>query len=145
MRIDEAEDYGKYRQYRFILETGLRCSELTGLKWEYVNLKEGYIDIEKKLFIKEGKWCFGDPKNQNGIRRIFLTETALEILKDCKKNSNLRDDTPEEFRDLVFLGEKSGMPIKNSTYCEDLARVCKRAGVKRYLCTILGIHLQQDL
>jgi integrase len=69
-----------------MLETGLRPSEIFQLKKSNVNLQQGYIQI------------FAG-KTKSAQRRIPISETAREILKDRSEKS------PNEF---LFAGGKQG-------------------------------------
>ncbi|MBP3238109.1 MAG: tyrosine-type recombinase/integrase [Lachnospiraceae bacterium] len=131
--LETAKDYSYYEQFRFILETGLRVGELIGLEWKNVDLNERIIYIRKTLEYRHsvGEWVWGLPKTRKSVRAVKLTETAYEILVHVKNHSYLKKSTPEEFRDLVFLNKRTGLPTKNSTYDTALAKACDRIGVKR--------------
>lgn len=132
-----AKDYAYYAQFRLILETGLRTGEVIGLCWRYVNLDSRTIQIEQTLEYRyeRQEWKWGVPKTRHGKRTIHLTPAAYDILMEIRSApSKVTQDTPEEFKDLVFLSRK-GLPIKNSTYDAALVKRCSKAGVK-----VLSMH-----
>ena len=47
-----------------------------------------------------------------------------------KETSNVNSQTPDEFKNLVFLN-RTGFPTKNSTYDAALVKRCEAAGVKK--------------
>lgn len=135
--IEVAKHYSNYPVYRLILELGLRTSEVIGLQWKYVNLKKRELKVVTTLENRysQGGWTWGPPKTKHGRRTVKLTPVAVEILKSVKEGRcNIKEETPEEFRDLVFLN-RTGFPTKNSTYNADLVKLCKKAGVK-----VLSMH-----
>ena len=61
-----------------------------------------------------------------------MTNKAYEILKEMWDNRSENPQTPEEFKDLVFIN-RTGYPTKNSTYDAVLFKRCEQAGVKKVL------------
>ena len=122
-----------YPQFRLILETGMRTGEVIGLSWDCVDFEKREIRIERTLEFRYsvGEWRFGPPKTKYGYRTIKMTGAAYKVLKDIYDGkSNVRDWTPEEFRNLVFIN-RTGFPTKNSTYDAALVKRCEKAGIKR--------------
>lgn len=130
--LEVARNYAYYRQFRLILELGLRTSELIGLTWECVDLKKKEIHIEKTLEYRYsvGEWSWGPPKTKYGYRTIRLTNKAYEILRDMWDSRVVNEKTPDEFKNVVFLN-RTGFPTKNSTYDAALVKICDKAGIKR--------------
>lgn len=150
MFLQVAKDYSCYEQFALMLMTGMRISEVIGLKWENVDLENRTITVANILEyrysrrieaeramaksiapMKKGKhsyngspkgevradgWYWGPPKTVNGFRTFKITTQTVELLRRLECRPYLRDETPEEFRDLVFLGERNGLPIRNNTY-----------------------------
>lgn len=80
-------------QYRFILQTGLRTGELTGLKWEDIDFKNKTLTVSRSLEYRHstGEWREGQPKSKSGYRTIPLTDEAIYILnKQKEKNAHLK-------------------------------------------------------
>ncbi len=122
-----------YPQFRLILETGMRTGEVIGLSWDCVDFEKREIRIEKTLEFRYsvGEWRFGPPKTKYGYRTIKMTVTVFDILKGIHDGkSNVREWTPEEFRNLVFIN-RTGFPSKNSTYDAALVKRCEKAGIKK--------------
>ncbi len=129
--------YSYENQYRFVLQTGLRTGELTGLKWQDIDFAKRTMKIERTMEYryKVGEWRVGPPKSRSGYRTIPLTEEAIRILKNQqKKNESL--DVPEEWEDVVFLCRK-GTPVKNSTYDTGLFKYCDRIGIPHFSMHVL--------
>lgn len=128
--LQVAKDYAYYEQFALILLTGLRISEVIGLTWDCVDLENKTLRVEKTLEyrysrkneksldgkIRKDGWEWGPPKTKKSNRTISLTDSAVQILARLKDKPYLKESTPKEFRNLVFLSKKDGLPVKNNTY-----------------------------
>lgn len=130
--IQVAKDLQYYEQFVLLLNTGLRISELAGLTWSCVDLDRKILKVEKILEyryqrkkdaekskdpeVRKDGWMWGPPKTKSSIREVKLSEVAVSILESIKHRPYLKDDTPEEFRDLVFLCKRTGLPVRANTY-----------------------------
>ena len=148
--IETAKRSHNYNQYMLILETGIRTGELVGLTWDSVDLKNRMITIDKSLEYRHsrGTWEAGPPKTPSGYRKLPLTSKAYGILlklynaKDIRKESESLDMQLEfkdritgeirvlDMKNLVFLSDRTGMPVKNSSYDTHLYKLCEEAGIK---------------
>ena len=68
--------------------TGMRVGELSALKWECIDYKNGYILVNKseKKDRRTGQYFISTTKNDK-VRKIPLTEDMIEILRQAKKYS----------------------------------------------------------
>lgn len=116
--LNEAKHHKHYEVFRFILETGLRYGELTGLKWD--DIYGRVMSIKRQAYFLEdyGEFMIGPPKSEKGYRDIYLTNAAMDILASIPKTS-----------EYVFPIEK------RSTYNIQLKRICKKCGISQ-----LSIH-----
>lgn len=149
--LEAAKDSHNYRQYQFLLETGLRTGEMIGLTWDAIDFEERTLTVNKTLEYRfsRGQWVAGPPKTVAGYRTIPLTDKAYNILKEVYENRSFRKESRElgrqleymdvisgktrvlDMRDLVFINYRTGMPNKNSSYDTHLYKICDKAGVKR--------------
>lgn len=67
--------------FQFAFFTGLRVSELIGLRWEDVDWKKQLIHVEETIVAKESK----GPKTEAGVRDVLLLPPALEALRQQKR------------------------------------------------------------
>ncbi|WP_454781678.1 site-specific integrase [Legionella sp. WA2022007384] len=78
--LNEAE--GQVRLlFQFAFFTGLRVSELIGLRWEDVDWQHNIIHVEETIVAKEAK----GPKTEAGIRDVLLLPPAIEALEQQKQ------------------------------------------------------------
>ena len=97
--IDNAT--GRWRPF-FVaaIFTGMRLSELRGLRWPDVDLEAGVIHVRQRA----DSWGhMGPPKSKAGKRDIPLTPMVVNALKQW------RNDGPKGSLDLVF-STRSGQP-----------------------------------
>ena len=155
--LEAARRSHNFKQYQFVLETGLRVSELIGLTWDSVDFKNKTITIDKQLEYRHdrGTWEAGPPKTNAGYRTLPLTSKAYQILVSLYEGRKYRKeaeelDTQLEFKDrltgetrvlnmknLVFLNSRFGMPNKNSSYNTHLYKLCEEAGIKHISMHVL--------
>jgi integrase len=119
-------------QFEFILQTGLRCGELIGLKWEDIDFEKRTITIRRTMEFRYayGEWIAGPPKSKSGYRTIPMTQKTYDILQYKYAERNIRKVRDEQFDDIVFLN-RNGQPLKNSSYDTYIYRVADKAGIDR--------------
>lgn len=102
------------------INTGMRLSEILGLRWSRVNFKAGTIKVDAQMMVKRGK----DTKRhlgttKNGKTRTFrIAQSVLDMLKQVQrkqKENRLRaGQVWSNPLDLVFTNE-AGQEIPHST------------------------------
>src|SRR5688572_21648165 len=72
--------------YILALTTGLRRSEVLGLRWQDVDLEAGTIAVRQKLTQVAGKLVFGEkPKTPAGQREVPLHPKVVELLAEHRR------------------------------------------------------------
>ena len=64
---------------------GLRINECYGLKWENVDLKNGYITIDRQMQYQEGLIKLVPLKTRNAKRKVYLCDKLKKYLKKLKR------------------------------------------------------------
>ena len=97
-----AAEESRYKAlYHLAITTGMRFSELIGLKWSDINWDKRTIKVQRQLqYIPHQGYQFNDPKTRSGIRTIMLGETTLKILHNHYENNAHDDKTGEN---LLFV------------------------------------------
>ena len=67
--------------FQFAFFTGLRISELIGLRWEDIDWQNKLINVEETVVAKESK----GPKTDAGVRDVLILPPALEALEQQKQ------------------------------------------------------------
>ena len=144
------------RQYRFILQTGLRTGEMIGLTWDCVDFEKREIRINKQVEYRHSgsSWRASSPKTISGFRTVPLTDEAYKILKEIEAERKTRKISPEcdrvltyidkkdfversfNMMDLVFINFRTGMPNKSSSYDTHIQKLCNEVGLKPF-----GMHV----
>ena len=74
---------------KFMIGTACRCSEMTGLTWEDVDMKERTISINHQLIYKvmdgQTRYVLHEPKTKKGKRVIPMTRDVYDALHEQKK------------------------------------------------------------
>ena len=85
--------------------TGLRASELRGLRWHDVDLKRGELHVRQRAD-RYGK--IGRPKSEAGERTVPLPPMVVVALREHRLASTRND------RDLVFVNGRGGIEHRNT-------------------------------
>lgn len=111
------------------IHTGLRRSEILGLKWTDVDLEAGGLSVQRSL---DTNGTFNPPKRNKSRRTIKLTDQAIEALKGHRARQNeerLRLGSLWEHHGLVFLN-RIGKPMNaDNLYHREFKPLLKKAGL----------------
>lgn len=95
--------------------TGLRRSELVGLRWRHVNFVEGTLRVEES-------------KSEEGERLIALPRSLVDELVAHFAASSYRSDD-----DFVFCHPKKGSKLETTWYHEQFQDALEAAGVEGHV------------
>jgi integrase len=95
--------------------TGLRRSEVVGLRWRHVNLVEGTLRVEES-------------KSEEGDRLIALPRTLIDLLAEQFTSSPFRTDD-----DYVFAHPKRGSKLEAKWYHDRFQQALATAGVEGHV------------
>ena len=98
---------------KIMLDTGLRASEATNLKWNHIDLMSG------KLMVREGKGAKD--------RTLWLSEDDLELLQKWKKR---QADEIDKKCSYIFT-TLNGDPIQNRYLRKMVKRYSKKADIDK--------------
>ena len=114
------------------LYTGLRRSELLGLRWKDTDLVSSVIHVTQGLNMLRNKQpVFAPPKTPKSRRSVALSPVAVEALQDHSTEreavcGSLGTDISGD--DLVF-GDVHGATLSPSTVSHAFGDICKKAGI----------------
>lgn len=120
--------YSKYYNLVYVfMNTGLRVSELCGLRIADIDFTHGYISVDRALnrFAKE--YVITSPKTQSGIRKIPMSKSVYKCMKDivemrvCRKQSIDVDG----ISDFLFI-DKRGLPLLPNHIEKCFQRICEK-------------------
>lgn len=119
--------YKHYDTFVFMIETGLRIGELTGLTLKDIDWKNNRIMINHQLQVEPGKkrLYIETTKTEDGVRNIPLTPRAKTSLENIVKNRNPKN-IPETVIDgyvgFLFL-TRYGLP-RHVFHYDEVFRNC---------------------
>jgi integrase len=132
--LETAKQTKYYALFHLDLFTGLRRSELLGLRWKDVEPILAQLSINRSLHhLKDGSYVFRQPKTAKGKRTIALTPASLSVLQDhydkCKDialklGTKFNDDT------LIFCHPENGQPIRPNTITRAWSIIAQKTGLK---------------
>jgi integrase len=100
--------------------TGLRSSEIRGLRWEDVNLKKGELEVTQRA---DRYGLIGPPKSEAGHRSIPVGPMVLNALREWKLVC------PHGEHNLVFPSPDGGVALHNNVV-RPLKAAVQAAGLK---------------
>jgi integrase len=62
---------------------GVRISECYGLKWDHINLKDGYLIIDRQMQYQDGLIKLVKVKTKNANRKIYLCGKLSDFLREA--------------------------------------------------------------
>lgn len=150
--LEQADKNANAKQFRLLLQTGLRTGELIGLTWDNFDRVNRILTVDKALEYRHerGYWRAAPPKTVAGYRKNPLTEEAYNILMSLYEKKDTRKEAPAldqvltftdaitglqrevRMKDLIFVNFRTGEPTKNSTYDTNLYKICDKAGIRPF-------------
>lgn len=132
--LEAAKESINYNHFLFILQTGIRSSELRGLKWSDIDFKNRIIHVRRNVThdSNNNRFIVGELKTSSGQRDIPMTQVSYDLLIDIKrKQINKKQKVVLfEFAEHVFLN-RNGKLISNSNYDRYLEKLCVKAGIEK--------------
>jgi integrase len=100
--------------FHLAVTSGLRQSEILGLKWSDLDWDTGNLQVQRQLQRVRGKGLiFSEPKSTSGRRLIVIGLATLEKLKEHKNRQDYeRNGFPEDWQTLnLIFAKPNGSPI----------------------------------
>jgi integrase len=119
--------------YVVALATGMRQSELLGLRWEDVDLDEGLLRVRIQLKREDGKWVWKQPKTRRSRRQIALAAPVVEVLRSHRERQEAEcAHVGAAWRacDLVFCNTAGG-PLFARNLVRSFMLLLEKAAVPR--------------
>jgi integrase len=126
------------------LGSGLRRSELLGLRWQDIDLDGGALRVEQALEqTKRGGLVFRQPKTRHGRRTVTLAPSTVAILREHYKaqlEQRLFFGLGKPPDDALVFTSWDGSPYLPSTLTLQWRRAMKEAGLKATLHSLRHTH-----
>jgi integrase len=139
-RFLDIADTDPYRVlWHVAMHTGMRKSEVLGLRWCDVDLDRGVLRVRQQRTHVQGvpgeqaQEHMDDPKTDSGMRAITLPPDCVALLRDhytARPPQPITLDRAQRGHDLVFTTPE-GEPVVHDTIGARFDRLVARAGLKR--------------
>jgi len=110
--------------------TGMRLSEILGLKWSDISFTTKQIMVLRTShYTKEHGQHFGSTKEKK-VKQVAVSDKVLKFLKEHKKRQNKEKillGGKYEDNDLVFA-RRDGQPFRNDTVSKEFIKFAKEHG-----------------
>jgi integrase len=117
---------GDLALYQLAITTGMRQSELLGLKWADLDWANGVLNVKRQYQrLPDGSSAYLPPKTKSGIRSIRLGQATLAILR-AHRSRQFQESQQDQ--DVIFSG-KPGVPLHRSALVQRYKRLLKEAGL----------------
>jgi len=132
--LEAAKDSPYYALFHTAIYTGMRRSELLGLRWSDIEFLLPQLSVNRSLHhLKNGSYVFTEPKSDRSRRTIALSPSAVLTLQnhhETQKLERLMLGVELKENDLVF-SRVDGKPLRPNSITRAWDMMCKRAGVKK--------------
>lgn len=107
--------------------TGMRLGEICGLRWQNVDLDNGYIQLKDQLQEIDDKLELVPLKTVSSKRKILLVDYTINALKELKeKQSHNKDYLQDQYNKNGFVVcQNNGEPYQPSYVSRNYKRVMK--------------------
>lgn len=109
-----------YTPILIAIYTGMRLSEITGLKWGDVDFAEKTITVKRNAAKVGGKEFVSTPKTKGGLRTIYMPDVLYEYLKAQKMGM--------EQGSYICTGTNDVQPMRSVQRSNEL--LCKKLSIK---------------
>lgn len=110
---------------RFLIDTGVRVGECTGLLWNNVNLETGTVKIDGSLTYSPNKGVFRGPTKNGKAREFKVDSDIISMLKVLKAQQEHSIQS-----EYVFTQSRSANPIHPQSPLRFLKRLGKKCGIE---------------
>ena len=135
--------YSKYYNLVYILfNTGLRVSELCGLRIADIDFIHGCISINRTLNRFGREYVLTSPKTQSGIRKIPMSGTINLCMREIVENRLCRKQSVEVdgISDFLFI-DKKGSPLLPNHIEKYFQRICDKFYDEKNYCIKVTPHI----
>jgi len=133
--LEASKDTVYYPIFHLAVYTGMRRSELLGLRWRAVDLDTATVSVTQVLHhLRDGSIQFQEPKSQKGKRQIALSPVAVIGLREHKQKQDLErldclmKGAPVANDDLVF-SNSDGSPLLPNSVTHAFIKTVRRLGL----------------
>lgn len=131
--LEEIKTSPYYHLFHLAFYTGMRRSELLGLRWKDADLNKATISVVQVLhWLRNGQVVYEQPKTARSRRMVKLGETSVHVLRELRENQEAQREllgVPLTQDSLVFC-QPDGSPLQPDTVTHAFIKLVRRIGLK---------------
>lgn len=131
--LEAAREHRLHALWFLAMSTGMRESELLGVRWQDIDFKQGIVRVRQEVYRVERHFICKEPKSLSSKRDLPLAEeTAMALQKwrrEQREEKNLAGGAWQElFEDLIFTNEM-GAPLPYSHVLRKFRHIIRSVGI----------------
>ena len=123
--LKAADEWGVLPMFYLELSTGLRRGELVALLWSDLNLQTKTLTVSKSVSRGKGELVVTEPKTENSVREIYLSDEAIRLLVEDRKN--------HPFSPYLFPSPKTGGMYGPDCVGRIHKKLLEKAGIEEHV------------
>lgn len=132
LRVIQEKHARYYNLILLALTTGMRKSEILGLRWSDVDLIQKSIRVAYQIKGEGYKVTFADVKTAKGRRKVNLSEIDIKLLQEQKDKYDKLVASNPSFRDLnLVFALDNGNPIPRKNLAKSLKLALQETGITK--------------
>jgi integrase len=117
--------------FQVLAQTGMRISEVQGLRWKDIDLVRGLLHVRRSVKKLIGEWIEESPKTVKGKCTLALSADLVKRLSDAQTGQ----------LDAYVFNNGKGQPVSHRSVADRLKRLQKMAGFQEHeYITIHGLR-----
>ncbi|HUF14769.1 MAG TPA: site-specific integrase [Acidimicrobiia bacterium] len=129
--LQAAAGHRLFPAFWLLASTGMRRSELLGLRWDDVDLKRARVSINRGLVAVAYELHESRGKTPNSRRAIDLDPTTIKLLKAWREWQEAEQEAAGVESEGWVFTDTDGQPVHPHSISQTFERIANRAGVPR--------------
>ena len=129
--LSAAKGIGYHLPIHLAIYTGVRRSELLGLRWSDIDLSKGELSVKKTVVVSRGQIIIGDPKTKSSMRTISMDSKNVELVRTHQERLRTapcaRPDTLLSQSRICVRTD--GQPMKPGGLSKGYKRIAQKCGI----------------
>ncbi len=137
--LQAAAGHRLFPAFWVLAATGMRRSELLGLRWDDVDFKKARVSVNRGLVAVAYEVRESRGKTPNARRAIDLDPTTIKVLKAWKEWQRAEQEAAGIESESWVFTNNDGKPVHPHSISQTFERIANRAGVRASDFTTSGI------
>lgn len=136
LSVLEGDSY--YPAFRLLAFTGLRRSEVAGLRWRDMDFERGTLSVRQTAILVGGKPVISVPKTGAARRTIHVDPATLDVLRGHRDRRVAESVVPS---DGFLFPSTEGGPMDPNILSKRWGKACRQTGVRCRLHALRHLHM----